>query len=153
MKERWSNNVDVQKIVDKIVEIFDGELISYQKRGMFNGEPVLEVVLKLTNDFAEEFIASYYFNVYGMIVTTKADEYVQLRNLKYCKPLFEIVEECNKGKIINGLTYREAFKQYHIKLRAENLQKKAEEAKLKYIKYINDKLRVGSEIDEFLLGE
>ena len=149
MKDNWSKNIDIEKFIDIVLDVYDAQLINAELIGELNNEPVWAVSLETLDDDYDVCAETYYFNAYGNVCLTKDSDFIQFGLSKHFKAMFEYIEQCNKGKLIDGKTYREAFKELHKELLEKHYAKKANEAKMQYVTYVNKKIRSNETVDNF----
>lgn len=152
-RENWLNKVNTHKCFYIIEQTVGGRFVSAELVGKLNGEPVWEILIKCENDLCETTNEVYLFNAFGEVMMAKDESLIQIpfnMSSYFIKPLIKYISDETKGVEINSRTYLEAFVAVHEKARTEKLDREIEQLEIKRARAINKKIRIKSEIEDYI---
>ena len=130
-KETWFDTFDPQVALDAMKTQFPnemkfGEFLFHDSKNNL-GQNV--VIIKTYNGILKNF----YFNQFGYIgynnmgMNNHADMFSDVR---YTKAWFEIMSALNKGRLIEGKTYEDAFLDYHKSIIEDEYESRMEQSRI-----------------------
>ena len=152
-RENWLSKVNTHKCFYIIEQAVDGRFVSAELVGKLNGEPVWEVIIKTANDLSETRNEVYLFNAFGEVVMAKDESLIQLpyNSCSYfIRQIIKYINEETQGVKIDGKSYLEELAEVHEKAKREKLDKEIDQLELKRVRAINKRIRIKSEIEDYI---
>ena len=148
-KETWFDNLDINIIKEEFSKIpefvccddIDHNVISRDTDNEYISRTIPRVGIFIINRTTGH-KDNIWFTEYSYVFPTKSnfktgsyasDDIDSVRGVVFSNSWFNIMRRCNKGRIIQGKTYEEAFKEYHTKEIESEYNKEVQRASLQKV--------------------